>query len=83
MDLDWQMRLAAFALLNRLRDASGGVVRLADLEQGFDFDGEHILRISGQVGHPFRRMSDSCFGACRTPVSLDVGHLSGGGALDN
>ena len=50
MDLDWQMRLAAFALLNRLRDASGGVVRLADLEQGFDFDGEHIPLINARRG---------------------------------
>ena len=41
------------------------------------------LRISAHVGHRFRPMSDTDFGASRTPVSLDVGHLSGGGALDN
>jgi hypothetical protein len=41
------------------------------------------VRISVHIGHPFRLISDTCFGASRTPVSRDVGHLSGGGALDN
>jgi len=40
------------------------------------------VRISAQAGHRFRRMSDTDFGASRTPVSLDVGHLSRGGALE-
>lgn len=39
------------------------------------------MRVSAQVRQLFRRKSDTDFGACRTPASLDVGHLSTGGAL--
>lgn len=42
MDPDWELRLAAFDYLNRLRDRSGGLVSLTDLEAGFDFRGERI-----------------------------------------
>ena len=49
MDLDWQLRLAAFDYLNRLRDASGAV-GLEDLEQGFEFRGERIPLINLRRG---------------------------------
>jgi hypothetical protein len=35
-------------------------------------------RYIAHFGHRFQWMSDSDFGASRTPVSLDVGHLSRG-----
>lgn len=42
VDQDWELRLTAFDHLNRLRDRSGGLVSIADLEAGFDFHGERI-----------------------------------------
>ncbi|MDP3773663.1 MAG: HNH endonuclease [Gemmatimonadales bacterium] len=42
VDADWELRLAAFDHLSRLRDRSGGLVSLADLEAGFEFRGERI-----------------------------------------
>jgi hypothetical protein len=50
LDLDWRLRLAAFASLRTLRDAAGGIVRLADLERGFDFEGERIPLINARRG---------------------------------
>ncbi len=50
VDADWELRLAAFAYLTRLRDRSGGLVSLADLEAGFDFRGEHIPLINRYRG---------------------------------
>ena len=41
LDLDWRLRLAAFAALRALRDATGAV-RLRDLRRGFSFGGERI-----------------------------------------
>jgi len=42
VDADWELRLAAFDHLTRLRDRSGGLVALADLEAGFELRGERI-----------------------------------------
>jgi putative restriction endonuclease len=42
VDEDWELRLAAFEHLNRLRSRSGGLVSLPDLEAGFEFRGERI-----------------------------------------
>jgi putative restriction endonuclease len=50
VDLDWELRLAAFDHLTRLRDASGGVVRIADLELGFEFRGERVPLMNRRKG---------------------------------
>ena len=50
LDLDWRLRLAAFDALRAMRDAGGGVVRLAHLERGFMFDGERIPLINARRG---------------------------------
>ncbi len=50
MDADWELRLAAFDHLNRLRERSGGLVRIEDLEAGFDFGGERVPLINRQRG---------------------------------
>lgn len=42
MDADSELRLAAFQRLDRLREASGGPLRLAELEEGFPFRGDSI-----------------------------------------
>src|SRR2546426_281705 len=41
-DLDWQMRLAAFARLAELKRLRGGIVTDDDLETGFSFEGGAI-----------------------------------------
>lgn len=50
MDRDWQIRLAAFDYLSRLRETSGGVVQLPDLEKGFPFEGARIPLINPRRG---------------------------------
>lgn len=50
LDLDWRLRLAAFEALGKMRDAGGGLVHVADLERGFDFEGEHIPLINARRG---------------------------------
>lgn len=49
-DLDWQLRLAAFARLEHLRTARGGVVTAGDLDTGFEFRGERIKFWNRQMG---------------------------------
>ena len=46
LNLDWRLLLAAFAALRTMRDAGGGVVRLAELDRGFEFGGERIPLIN-------------------------------------
>src|SRR5438876_6800594 len=41
-DRDWELRLAAFARLEELTRARGGLVTNADLDAGFVFAGERI-----------------------------------------
>ncbi len=50
LDLDWDLRLAAFATLGQLRDAGGGLVRLGDLESGFEFQGKRVPFINARRG---------------------------------
>ena len=50
LDLDWRLRLAAFDKLSRLREARGGAVTLAELEAGFEFEGERIPFINTRRG---------------------------------
>lgn len=50
MDADWQLRLAAFAYLSRLRDATGGPVGADDLVRGFEFHGERVPLINLRRG---------------------------------
>ena len=51
VDRDWQIRIAAFAYLNRLRDAAaGGPLRLTDLQSGFPFEGGRIPLINPRKG---------------------------------
>ncbi len=50
MDADWQLRLAAFDHLNRLRDRSGGLVRAEDMQAGFEFGGEPVPLFNQPVG---------------------------------
>jgi len=50
LDLDWRLRLAAFDALRAMREARGGVVRLADLERGFLFEAERIPLINARRG---------------------------------
>jgi hypothetical protein len=49
-DLDWQLRLAAFAQLEELKRARGGVVTVVELEAGFSFQGERIKFWSSRRG---------------------------------
>jgi putative restriction endonuclease len=49
-DLDWQLRLAAFAHLEELKRARGGVVTAGDLEAGFPFKGETVKFWSSRRG---------------------------------
>lgn len=49
-DLDWQLRLAAFARLEELKRARGGIVTNEDLEAGFTFAGETIKFWSSRRG---------------------------------
>ena len=50
LDYDWRLRLAAFDALRRMREARGGVVLLAELEAGCEFEGERIPLINARRG---------------------------------
>jgi putative restriction endonuclease len=50
LDLDWQIRLAAMRRMEQLRAAGDGVVRAADLDEGFVFNGDRIALWSSQRG---------------------------------
>jgi len=50
LDLDWRLRLAAFDKLRALREARGGVVTLAELEAGCEFEGARIPLINARRG---------------------------------
>ncbi len=49
-DRDWNLRLAAFARLEELTRARGGIVTHDDLETGFTFEGERIKFWSSRRG---------------------------------
>lgn len=42
LDLDWRLRYAAFARVRQLADESGGPITHAQLDTGFEFEGERI-----------------------------------------
>lgn len=50
MDYDWELRLAAFAALRKLKDRGGGVVTSEALNEGFQFQGERIAFRNPQMG---------------------------------
>lgn len=49
-DIDTRLRLAAFEQIRRLRDLGGGVVTSAQLDVGFQFEGERIAFRNPQKG---------------------------------
>lgn len=50
LDTDWRIRLAAMQQLERLRARGDGLVRAAELDEGFDFEGERIKLWSSRRG---------------------------------
>ena len=50
LDRDWRLRLAAFDTLSKRRDARGGLVPIAELEEGFEFEGERIPYLNTRRG---------------------------------
>jgi putative restriction endonuclease len=42
LDLDWQLRLAAFDALRRLTEPKGGVISREEMTKGFEFEGNRI-----------------------------------------
>jgi putative restriction endonuclease len=50
VDLDWDVRLAAFDRLNRLREQSGGLIQAEDMKAGVVVRGERIALFNEPVG---------------------------------
>jgi putative restriction endonuclease len=50
VDMDWELRLASFNHLNRLRGQTGGLVRDRDLQTGIEFRGERVPLFNKPVG---------------------------------
>lgn len=50
LDRDWQIRLAAMQKMDELRKQGGGLVRAAQLNEGFEFEGERIPLWSSRMG---------------------------------
>lgn len=50
LDRDWQIRLAAMERMEELRQLGGGLVRAAELEAGFECEGERISLWSERRG---------------------------------
>ena len=42
LDLDWRLRLAAFAELRKITAPTEGTIRREDMDRGFEFEGERI-----------------------------------------
>lgn len=70
LDLDWELRLAAFAALRRLRDREGGRVTTRGLDEGFMFQGEPIAFRNPQMGIWRPRQLANATGAALTVVTV-------------
>ena len=69
LDRDWRLRLAAFARLDALRAAKGGVhlVTSDELAHGFEFEGERVRLKSPQKGIWNPRQADAALTVVTTP----------------
>jgi putative restriction endonuclease len=70
LDLDWQLRLAAFAALRALREREGGVVTKKGLDEGFTFLGERIAFRNPQKGIWRPHQLSTASGAALTLVTV-------------
>ena len=70
LDLDWQLRLAAFAALRSLREREGGVVTNKGLDEGFTFGGERVAFRNPQMGIWRPRQLAATSGAALTVVTV-------------
>jgi putative restriction endonuclease len=70
LDLDWQLRLAAFAALRSLGEREGGVVTNKGLDEGFIFGGERIAFRNPQMGIWRPRQLASTSAAALTVVTV-------------
>jgi hypothetical protein len=70
LDLDSQLRLAAFAALRSLRERQGGVVTNKGLDEGFTFGGERIAFRNPEMGIWRPRQLATTSGAALTVVTV-------------
>ena len=70
LDLDWELRLAAFSALRRLREREGGIVTTKGLDEGFTFQGERIAFRNHQMGIWRPRQLANATGAALTVVTI-------------
>ena len=70
LDLDWQLRLAAFGALRSLRQREGGVVTKKGLDEGFTFHGERIAFRNPQKGIWRPHQLSTASGAALTLVTV-------------
>jgi hypothetical protein len=70
LDVDWQLRLAAFAALRSLREREGGVVTKEGLDEGFTFRGERIAFRNPQKGIWRPHQLSTASGAALTLVTV-------------
>lgn len=71
LDLDWQLRTAAFAAMRSLREREGGVVTARGLDEGFSFQGERIAFRNNYKGIWRPRQLATASGAALTVVTAE------------